>query len=228
MDHRALARAAASQHGLLFTAAQAGDAGLSRAMSRRVASGEWARVHPACRGGRCTGKLGATGARRGRPPRAGEGTVASHRTAARLWGLVDRSGRLEITIPLDVRSSASAASPSTAPACSPSRPRPPEPASPPRHSAARCRPRRAPGGRRRRGLDRSGDARPRTRPARPAQLRRPPVRAGAPPPRTDPGGPRRAVAGLRPRRLRPRGPRAGRAQPRRTTRTRPAAPVPSA
>lgn len=83
------------QHGLI-TREQARDLGLTlRSMRTQVERGNWERIRPG---------VFAVGA----VPRswdqavaaaclaAGDGAFASHRTAARLWGLVPRSGRIEL------------------------------------------------------------------------------------------------------------------------------------
>lgn len=97
MDERTISTLAARQHGLI-TRAQALDAGATdRQISHRLARGRWQRqragvyliggvptgweqlVHSACLA-------------------AGDDASGSHRTGARAWELVSRSGRIEITV----------------------------------------------------------------------------------------------------------------------------------
>lgn len=97
MDDHAITDRARSQHGLI-TRAQAEDLGASPSMiDRRLRTGAWQRLQPG------TFLVGAA-------PRdwraevhaavlcAGGDAAASHRTAARMWGLVERSGRIEILV----------------------------------------------------------------------------------------------------------------------------------
>lgn len=102
-SHEAIARTAERQHGLITTH-QAVEAGLSeRQIQHRVTSGRWERVRPRV--------YLVRGAPRSWPQAvlsavlaAGEPAWASHRTAARLWGLpVDTDDAIDITTPLERR-----------------------------------------------------------------------------------------------------------------------------
>lgn len=102
MDEGRLVEIARTQHGLV-TRRQALSHGASdAAIHRRVASGRWDRVRTgvyalgAAPSTWSQGVLAAVLA-------VGVGAMASHRTAARLWGLVDRSGRIELVIGEDER-----------------------------------------------------------------------------------------------------------------------------
>ena len=89
---------ARSQRGLI-TRAQARELGLTdRMIAGRIADGSWERLR--------SGVYVVGAAPKGWGQRvqaaclaAGPDAVASHRTAARIWGLVDRSGRIELTVP---------------------------------------------------------------------------------------------------------------------------------
>jgi hypothetical protein len=97
VDEGRLVAIARTQHGLV-TRAQALDHGASDAtIHRRVASGRWDRVRP---GVYALGAAPSTWTQRvlAAVLAVGIGTLASHRTAARLWELVDRSGRIELLI----------------------------------------------------------------------------------------------------------------------------------
>lgn len=96
MDDRWLVELARDQHGLV-TRAQAKRAGGSdAAIGRRVASGRWSQARA---GVYVIGAAPATWQQRAMAATlaAGPDVVASHRTAARLWGLVERSGPIEVT-----------------------------------------------------------------------------------------------------------------------------------
>lgn len=99
LDRRA-SNLAAGQHGLI-TVQQAAELGGDRNLPRRrVASGHWRRCAP---GVYVVGGAPATFEREvlAAVMAAGPGAVASHRTAARLWGLVPPSERiLELSIPV--------------------------------------------------------------------------------------------------------------------------------
>jgi Transcriptional regulator, AbiEi antitoxin len=94
------AHLAATQHGLI-TAAQCRDLGVTRStIHRRVARGAWIRDAPSVyriAGAPRTWQARAMAA----VLSAGEAAVASHRTAAHLWGLegFPAPGRLEVTVP---------------------------------------------------------------------------------------------------------------------------------
>lgn len=91
---------AARQHGVI-TRAQVVELGGDRDMpSRRVAAGRWRRA--------ATGVFVVNGAPDSFPQRvlvavlaAGSGALASHRTAAALWGFTSEPDRIEVTIPAD-------------------------------------------------------------------------------------------------------------------------------
>lgn len=100
MDHGALVALALTQHGVV-TRAQALAAGATdSAIRRRVAAGQWQRVRP---GAYAIGAAATTWEQSVMATvlAAGDDVLASHRTAARLWGLVDRSGRVEVLVPGD-------------------------------------------------------------------------------------------------------------------------------
>lgn len=95
MDEVEIIAAARAQHGLI-TREQAMALGMSpRSIRTRLDRGSWGRVRPGVY------EIGAT-----QPTweqavaaaclAAGDGAYASHRTAARLWGLVSRSGPIEL------------------------------------------------------------------------------------------------------------------------------------
>lgn len=102
MDEGRLVAIARTQHGLVTRAQAIAHGASSSAISRRVDAGAWSRVRPgiyALRAAPSTWRqrvLAATLA-------VGVGALASHRTAARFWGLVDRSGRIELVIGEDRR-----------------------------------------------------------------------------------------------------------------------------
>lgn len=102
MAERDLVARATAQHGLI-SRSQALGAGLSRqAIGRRLETGRWTLLRPG---------VYAVGA----PPSTwhqqvlsaclagGPDVVVSHRSAARLWGLVDADGRTEVTVAGDRR-----------------------------------------------------------------------------------------------------------------------------
>lgn len=101
MDERRLVAIARQQHGLI-TREQALAAGVSATtISRWVASGRWERRRP---GVYVVGAAPSTWTQRvlAAVLVVGAGALASHRTAARLWDLVDRSGRIELLVGDDV------------------------------------------------------------------------------------------------------------------------------
>lgn len=101
MDEGRLVAIARTQHGLV-TRGQALAAGVSSAtISRRVATGRWERIRP---GVFILGAAPTTWVQRvlAAVLALGVGAMASHRTGARLWGLVDRSGRIELLVEDDV------------------------------------------------------------------------------------------------------------------------------
>ena len=97
MDERMVATIARNQHGLI-TRSQAHSLGLtSRQIDHRVAKGRWFRQRP---GVYIVGAAPTSWEQlvHGACLAAGDDASASHRTGARSWELVDRSGRIEITI----------------------------------------------------------------------------------------------------------------------------------
>lgn len=95
MDHRAIRRIAQNQHGLV-TRQQALEAAATRhSIQAMISSGQWDRMHP---GVYTAGMVEPTWTGRvlGAALAAGPDAYASHRTSARLHGLVDRVGRLEL------------------------------------------------------------------------------------------------------------------------------------
>lgn len=97
MDERRLNDLAARQHGLL-NRSQAHRAGLSDdAIKRRIRSGRWRRLRT---GVYVVGPVPSSWHQRvmGVCLGGGPDLVASHRTAARLWGLLDADGRIEVTV----------------------------------------------------------------------------------------------------------------------------------
>lgn len=95
MDETGIIRTARAQHGLI-TVDQAADLGLGRRSIRtRLANGAWEQVHP---GVYVVGSSQRTWTQAVAAAclAAGEGTFASHRTAARIWGFVEHSGRIEL------------------------------------------------------------------------------------------------------------------------------------
>jgi very-short-patch-repair endonuclease len=100
---RAIARAAAQQHGMV-TLAQLAAAGLGRgAVAHRVARG---RLTPRFRG---VYQVGPIQAEHGREAAAvlaaGPGALLSHHTAAAIWGFTpDHPGDVHVTVPSDARS----------------------------------------------------------------------------------------------------------------------------
>lgn len=101
MDERRLVAIARRQHGLI-TREQALAHGVSAStISRRVAAGRWERRRP---GVYVVGAAPATWTQRvlAAVLVVGSGALASHRTAARLWDLVERSGRIELLLGDDV------------------------------------------------------------------------------------------------------------------------------
>lgn len=96
-DHRSIVELARGQHGLI-TLAQARAAGLSAdAVGRLVRSGRWARLR---RGVYVVGAAPQTWEQRilGACLAAGPDVRAAGRTAARLWDLVDRTGRPQVLV----------------------------------------------------------------------------------------------------------------------------------
>ena len=95
---REIARVAARQHSLVTAADIAKAGGTAKHIQGRIASGRWVKV------GNCYRVLGHEVTWPGHVLEAvlsgGDGAVASHRTAAALWGIDGfRPGRPEITIP---------------------------------------------------------------------------------------------------------------------------------
>ncbi|MCB0972903.1 MAG: type IV toxin-antitoxin system AbiEi family antitoxin domain-containing protein [Acidimicrobiales bacterium] len=93
-----LVERARAQHGLI-TRSQALDLGLTdRRIATRISSGAWERVRA---GVYLVGAAPRTWEQRVHAATlaAGPDALASYRTAARAWGLVDRSGRIELTVP---------------------------------------------------------------------------------------------------------------------------------
>lgn len=96
MDDAAIASIARQQHGLISRAQVLASGGSDRAISGRLRRQVWRRIRPgvyavgAIPDGWNIQVMAACLA-------GGTDVVASHRTAARLWGLVDRSGRIEVT-----------------------------------------------------------------------------------------------------------------------------------
>ncbi|MEZ5078316.1 MAG: DUF559 domain-containing protein [Solirubrobacterales bacterium] len=91
-------RLARRQHGVV-TRAQLVDLGLSgEAIAHRISRG---RLHPLWRGVYAVGRPGVN--RHGRWSAAvlacGEGALLSHRSAATLWGVLDRGAATEVTVP---------------------------------------------------------------------------------------------------------------------------------
>lgn len=102
MDDAALVHLARTQHGLV-TRQQALAAGATDgAINRRTASGRWDRIRP---GVYVVGAAPTTWAQSAMAAvlAAGPAALTSHRTAARLWGLVERSGALELVVEGDRR-----------------------------------------------------------------------------------------------------------------------------
>lgn len=102
VDEAWLVALARRQHGLV-TRAQAMAAGASDdAIARRVAAGRWERARA---GIYVVGAAPTTWTQRAMAAvlAAGEPTLASHRTAARLWGHLDRSGPIEVLVPNERR-----------------------------------------------------------------------------------------------------------------------------
>jgi hypothetical protein len=100
MDERGLIEIARTQHGLV-TRAQAREHGATdQAIGRRVAAGRWSRAR---RGVYVLGAVPTTWHQRvlAAVLAVGLGALASHRTGARLWNLVDRSGSIELVIGVD-------------------------------------------------------------------------------------------------------------------------------
>jgi very-short-patch-repair endonuclease len=100
VDHGALIALAQRQHGIITRAQALAHGASDSAIRRRTASGQWRRVRP---GAYAIGAAAATWEQgvMAAVLCAGDGVLASHRTAARLWGLVDRTGRLEVLVPGD-------------------------------------------------------------------------------------------------------------------------------
>jgi hypothetical protein len=98
VDHDAIVDLARGQHGLITRAQALAFGATDSAIRRRVASGQWQRVRP---GAFAVGAVAPSWEQRVMAAvlAAGRDVVASHRTAARLWGLVDRAGRIEVLAP---------------------------------------------------------------------------------------------------------------------------------
>lgn len=95
MDHHGLRTLALAQHGLA-TRRQILDLGGTDALiARRIRTGQWARSR---RGVIVIGAVAPSWEQRVMAAclAAGDGALASHRTAGRHWGLVSRSGRIQI------------------------------------------------------------------------------------------------------------------------------------
>lgn len=95
MDHHGLRTLALAQHGLA-TRRQILDLGGTDALiARRIASGQWTRAR---RGVIVIGAAAASWEQRVMAAclAGGDGALASHRTAGRHWGIVERSGRIQL------------------------------------------------------------------------------------------------------------------------------------
>lgn len=102
MDETMIMIQARQQHGLITTD-QARRLGMTeRAIRTRLTAGSWTRVR---RGVFAVGAVPPTWEQQVAAAclAAGGSAVASHRTAARLWGLVERSGRIEVLVDGDRR-----------------------------------------------------------------------------------------------------------------------------
>ncbi|MEZ5183298.1 MAG: hypothetical protein R2702_15720 [Acidimicrobiales bacterium] len=98
MDERALVALTRRQHGLITRAQALAAGGSDGAIGRRIARGAWSRMRA---GVYAIGAPPSTWEQRAMAAvlAAGPDAWASHRTAARLWGLVERSGPIELVVP---------------------------------------------------------------------------------------------------------------------------------
>lgn len=95
MDHHGLRTIALAQHGLATRRQILDLGGTDSLIARRIRTGQWARAR---RGVIVVGPIAASWEQRVLAAclAAGDGVLASHRTAGRHWGVVDRSGRIEV------------------------------------------------------------------------------------------------------------------------------------
>lgn len=102
MDHEHLVALARTQHGLVTRDQILSAGGTEQRLRTLLSSGAWQRAR---RGIYVIGAAPATWERKvmGACLAAGEGAVASHRSAARLWALVSRSGQVQLTVADDRR-----------------------------------------------------------------------------------------------------------------------------
>lgn len=97
VDHRGVRELAQRQHGLVTRAQIIELGGSDGAITREVAAGRWTRAR---RGVVVVGAAPPTWEQRvlAAVLAAGPGALASNRTAIRVWGLVGRSGRIEVLL----------------------------------------------------------------------------------------------------------------------------------
>ena len=95
MDHHGLRALALAQHGLATRRQILDLGGTDSLIARRIGTGQWSRAR---RGVLVIGAIAPSWEQRVMAAclAAGDGVLASHRTAGRHWGLVDRSGRIQV------------------------------------------------------------------------------------------------------------------------------------